>query len=56
MATSVTIEEFHALLNSGEKKSPLLEALRKLTTIDTPETVVSLEAAEAERWGGWHEV
>lgn len=56
MATSVTIEEFHALLNSEKEKSPLLEALRKLTTIDTPETVASLEAAVAEQWGGWHEV
>ena len=56
MPTSVTIEEFHALLNAEKEKSPLLEALRKLTTIDTPEKVASLDATEAERWGGWAQV
>ena len=56
MPASVTIEEFYALLSSKKEKSPLLEALRKLTTIDTPEAVTSLEETEAERWGGWNQV
>lgn len=56
MATSVTIEEFHALLTSEKENNPLLEALRKLTTIEAPERIRLLKADEMVEWTGWAEV
>ena len=44
MDMSMTIGEFNALLTSESEKddSPLLTALRKLTTIEKPEDITAL--------------
>ena len=53
MENAVTIEQFHALLSSGEDESPLLKALRKLRNIREPEKITALEAVPQQHWSGW---
>lgn len=48
----MSIEEFSRLLSS-EEESPLIEALRKLTEIEDPETVSDAHASTLAAWGGW---
>jgi hypothetical protein len=54
MDMSMTIEEFNALLTSESEKddSPLLTALRKLTTIEKPEDITAL-ADDFYTWTDW---
>jgi len=54
MDMSMTIEEFNALLTSESEKddSPLLTALRTLTTIDKPEDITAL-ADDPYVWTDW---
>ncbi len=53
MDMALTIEEFHELLTSEENGSPLLEALRKLTTIEEPDDITALAAEPLQNWAGW---
>ncbi len=53
MDKPMTIEEFNALLLSEEDDSPLLAALRKLTTIEKPEEIIELADDEAPAWESW---
>ena len=50
----MTIQDFHALLNSEKEDSPTLEALRKLRTIEQPEEITKLSAVPMQAWTGWH--
>jgi hypothetical protein len=52
MNTSVTMQEFHALLSSETEENVLLAALRKLMVIEKPEDVAALASAAAS-WVGW---
>jgi len=54
--TSMTIEEFHALLTSDEDETPLLVALREIKRIEEPEEITALEAVPLQHWGGWSAV
>lgn len=53
MDMALTIEGFHELLTSEENDSPLLEALRKLTTIEEPENITELAEEPVHNWVGW---
>lgn len=50
MYATLTMEEFSAVLKSERESSPLLEALRKLTTLEKPEDV---RIAESELLAAW---
>jgi hypothetical protein len=52
MMPTLTIEEFNTLLTSHKEESPLLKALRELTTIEKPEDILALVGTLAG-WLGW---
>jgi len=56
MDTSLTIEDFNALLTSESEKddSPLLAALRKLTAIEKPADITKLAADPLDNWMAWN--
>ncbi|MGQ0600716.1 MAG: hypothetical protein ACT4QE_03355 [Anaerolineales bacterium] len=55
MNTSMTIEAFHALMaeERPQAENSLIEALRKLTSIEKPEVIVELGRIMRAAWGGW---
>ena len=53
MQMTLTMEDFHALLTSEKDDTPLLTALRKLTSIKKPEEITELRAGTEEVWVGW---
>ena len=53
MNATLTIQEFHALLNSQTHDQPWLEALRKLMQIEKPEDVAVLKKSPMWIWSGW---
>lgn len=52
MQAAMTIDAFNALLASDKEESPLLKALRQLTTIEKPEDIRAL-AEVLSGWTGW---
>ena len=58
MDKAMTIEEFDALMTSDSEKddSPLLTALRSLTTIEKPEDIRALVEDDVQGWTDWKAV
>ena len=58
MNKAMTIGEFDAWMTSESEKddSPLLTALRRLTTIEKPEDIRALVEDEVQGWSDWSAV
>ena len=58
MNVAMTIEGFHTLLTAESERedSPLLEVLRKLTTIQDPADIAALAEEEGPIWTDWRSV
>ena len=50
---TMTIEDFNALMTSEQDDNLLLKILRKLTAVQKPEDVRTLNAASQWAWMGW---
>jgi hypothetical protein len=53
MNAAVTIEDFNALLKSKQSDSSLLEVLRQLTALRSPEDVRALATEPEVAWLTW---
>jgi hypothetical protein len=53
MGTSLKIQEFNTLLNTGGDADTLLAVLRKLRSIECPERVTTLLLFPEGSWFGW---